>query len=386
LILISIVVSQFIKPHYFYAMNSVEPFSFIITFLLGGVIVVGTFIILVVLKSTLLKKSRYFLVLSLLGLIQHLCTYLLFTTQLIKQWPHLLGVGYSLLFIVGPCFYFFIKSYGQNTFRLKKIDYLHFVPFLILLGFYFPRYFDSAKEKLSTITYYYEILPNGNVVFWDWFQVSLHLFLLLGYSLAALLYLHKNDKKNSLLLKRFCWLLVLLAIMEILLQTGFLFTGASAITSEIILSGLMSVTILLLGYWIVDIKQILPVLEGGKYKTSPLSEKQSQHIQQQITVFFDAKEPYLNPNLKIADLSKSLNVPSHHISQVLSERMQTNFYEVVNLHRVQKAKKLLCSKMLQKLSIQAIGQECGFSSKSSFYRSFKRATDMTPAQFVSQKA
>ncbi len=363
-------------------MNSIESFAFIVTFLLGGVILVGCFIILVVLKSTSLKQSRFFLALAIFGLIQHLFTYLLFTTQLIKQWPHLLGVGYPLLFLVGSCFYLFIKSYGNASFRLQKVDLIHILPFLIMLILFFPRYLGSIEEKQAVIQYYYDILPNGAVAFSDWFQASLHLVVLFVYAIAALFLIYKRDTKNSILLKRFAILLILLAVVELILQTGFLLTGASAITTEIILSGLMAITILLLGYWIVDIKQVLPVLEGKKYKTSPLSETRSKEIKQQIQSFFDEEQRYLDPNLKIADLSKIISVPSHHISQVLNEKMNSNFYEILNQHRVAKAKEMLQSGALQKISVQAVGEECGFSSKTSFYRAFKKVTSMTPLQYI----
>lgn len=363
-------------------MNSIESFAFIITFLLGGVILIGCFIILVVLKSTSLGQSRFFLAIALFGLIQHLFTYLLFTTQLIKQWPHMLGVGFPLLFLVGPSFYLFIKSYGESSFRLKKIDVLHVLPFVTMLMLLIPRYLEGTEEKMVTIQYYYDVLPDGAVAFSDWLQASLHLVILFTYGIIALSIVYKKDKKNSILLKRFGILLVLLALTELMLQTGFLLTGASAITTEIILSGLMSITILLLGYWIVDIKQILPVLEGKKYKTSPLSETRSQEIQEQIQVFFEDEKSYIIPDLKIADVSKTINIPSHHISQVLSEKMNSNFYEIVNRHRIEKAKEMLQSGALEKLSIQAIGEECGFSSKTSFYRAFKKVTLMTPTEYI----
>ncbi len=363
-------------------MNSIESFAFVITFLLGGVILIGCFIILVVLKSTSLKQSRFFLAIALFGLIQHLFTYLLFTTQLIKQWPHLLGIGFPLLFAVGPCFYLFVKSYGDISFQLKWVDSIHAIPFIAMVLLFVPRYMGSVEEKQKMIQYYYDVLPTGPVAFSDWLQASLHLVLLFIYGMVAFYFIYLRDKKNSVLLKRFSMLLIFLALAELLLQTGFLLTGTSAITTEIILSGLMSITILLLGYWIVDIKQILPVLEGKKYKTSPLSETRSQAIEEQIHLFFENEEWCTTPDLKIADLSKAINIPSHHISQVLSEKMNSNFYEIVNHHRIGKAKKMLRSGALQRISVQAIGEECGFSSKTSFYRAFKKNTSMTPIQYV----
>ncbi|WP_299211538.1 helix-turn-helix domain-containing protein [uncultured Aquimarina sp.] len=363
-------------------MNSIESFAFVITFLLGGVILIGCFIMLIILKSTLLKLSRFFLALTLFGLVQHLVTYLLFTTQLIKQWPHAFGVGYPFLLLVGPSFYLFIRSYGEAEFKLQWLDVLHILPFVGMVSMFIPRYFGSTEAKLELINYYYEVLPNGIVSFSVWFQNSLHLLLLLVYAVVSFLYVYRKDKKNSILLKRFSILLATLAILELLIQTGFLLSGAPAITAEIVLSSLMSITVLLLGYWIVDIKQVLPILEGGKYKTSPLSETRSNEIQKQIEMYFAEQESYLNPNLKIGDLAKDLGIPSHHISQVLSEQMNLNFYELINSHRITKAKEMLRSGALNKLSVQAIGEECGFSSKTSFYRAFKKMTRMTPTEFL----
>ncbi|MDH7447132.1 helix-turn-helix domain-containing protein [Aquimarina sp. 2201CG14-23] len=366
-------------------MNSIESFAFVITFVLGGVILIGCFIIMIILKSTALKQSRVFLALTLVGLLQHLVTYLLFTTQLIKQWPHAFGIGYPLLFLVGPFFYMFVRSYGNTEFRLQKLDLLHILPFIIMLSLFFPRYFEDTEAKLALINYYYDILPNGGVSFSIWFQNSLHLLLLLGYAIASFFYVYQKDKKNSVLLKRFSVLLGGLSFIELLLQTGFLLSGASAITAEIVLSGLMSITILLLGYWIVDIKQILPILENEKYKTSPLSVSRSIEIQKRIETYFVEETSYLYPNLKISDVSKAIDVPSHHISQVLSEKMNLNFYELVNGHRITKAKEMLRSGALDKLSVQAIGEECGFSSKTSFYRAFKKHTNMTPTAFLQEE-
>ncbi|NER14426.1 helix-turn-helix domain-containing protein [Leptobacterium flavescens] len=366
-------------------MNSIESFSFIVTFFLGGIILIGIFILSVVLRSSGLGFSRYFLAFIIFGLIQHLFTYLLFTTELIKQWPHLFGLGYPLLFLVGPAFYFFVRSYGDSSFRFKPVYLIHILPFLIMFVFYLPLHFQGIEEKQKLIDYYYNILPQGGVSFTDWFLASLYMLLLFAYAVGSFVYLHRKDKKNSILLKRISLLLILLAFLDLLLQTGFLLSGASAITSEIVLSGVLSISILLLGYWIVDIKQVLPLGDKNKYRTSPLSDEQSRQIQKRIRNAIEGEELYLNPNLKIGDLAKAIETPSHHISQVLNHSMQAGFYDIINKYRVDRARELLCSATLEKLSIQAIGEECGFNNKASFYRAFKKHTQMTPSEYISKK-
>ncbi len=169
------------------------------------------------------------------------------------------------------------------------------------------------------------------------------------------------------------------------LQTGFIVQGTSAIISEIVLASLLAITILLLGYWVVDIRALAP-LAKGKYETSPLTQKESTTIQQNLVDKINEEQLYLNPKLKINDIARAIHTPSHHISQVLNRNMHTNFYDFINEYRIIEAKKMLLNGALKKLSIQAIGLECGFNNKTSFYRAFKKFTGKTPSEVIKEKA
>ncbi len=362
-------------------MNSVEPISFILTFLLGGTVVLGLFIILLLLRSDL-GLAKWLISLSLFALLLHLLTFLLFTTELIKAWPHLLGVGTPVLFLTGPACYFFIRSYAEPKFQFRPFHLVHMIPFLaILINQIQTVYLKGLSAKQEIINYYYELIPQGNLSWFEWLYFNLYVLLILFYVIAALNYIYKKDPYNAVLMKRFCWLFLALSLVYLVLQSGFLITGASLITSEIILSGLLAVVVLLMGYWIVDIRHILPPTRN-KYQTSPLSQEQTSGIKQGLIKAMEADELYLNPRLKISNLAQALQVPSHHISQVMSNDMNTNFYQLVNHYRVEFSKDLLKSERLQQVSIQAIGLECGFSNKTSFYRAFKKHTGMTPTEFV----
>ena len=81
-------------------------------------------------------------------------------------------------------------------------------------------------------------------------------------------------------------------------------------------------------------------------------------------------------------MADALQVPSHHLSQVLNDQMNTNFYQLINQYRIEKSKKMLQTDRIHQVSIQGIGYDCGFSNKTSFYRAFKKFTGMTPAEFA----
>ena len=58
-----------------------------------------------------------------------------------------------------------------------------------------------------------------------------------------------------------------------------------------------------------------------------------------------------------------------------------NFYGFINKFRVEKSKKLLADKELDKYSIIGIAFESGFNSKTSFNTTFKKLTGQTPSEF-----
>jgi AraC-like DNA-binding protein len=78
-------------------------------------------------------------------------------------------------------------------------------------------------------------------------------------------------------------------------------------------------------------------------------------------------------------LSNALGIPKYLLTEVLNVAMGKNFFRLVNEYRVEAVKKMLMKK--KEYSIEAIGYECGFNSKSSFFTVFKNITGLTPLQY-----
>ena len=361
--------------------GNTELVSLLLTLLLGGTMMLGLMITLLLLKSDL-GLSKWLLAVTLVALVTHLLTFLLFITQVINQWPHLLGITYPIIFLTGPAFYFFIRTYAEPAFRFKIGHLVHLLPATLIFGLMIPTYLAPISEKLALIRYYYELAPTENLSAFEWLYLNLYVVVILVYVIAALRYVYRQHPNNAKLLKKFCWLFLALSVLYLVLQSGFILSGASLITSEIILSALMALVILTLGYWILDIRQLFPKSAKGKYRTSPLSQEAAIAIEQALNKAMNQQEVYLNPRLRISDMAQLLQVPSHHLSQVLNDRMNTNFYQLVNRYRIERCKQILNSDRIQQVSIQGIGFDCGFSNKTSFYRAFKKQTGMTPAQYL----
>lgn len=107
----------------------------------------------------------------------------------------------------------------------------------------------------------------------------------------------------------------------------------------------------------------------------------SDVIFQKIESHFDISKTYLNVNYCLTDLSKELSVTEATISKALSNAGHKGFIEYLNKKRIETAKEILKDTTYHNYTMVAIGFECGFSSKSSFYREFAKQTKTTPTLF-----
>ncbi len=87
---------------------------------------------------------------------------------------------------------------------------------------------------------------------------------------------------------------------------------------------------------------------------------------------------YKDSKLSLGKLSAQLQISTHHLSQIINQQTQGNYFDLINQYRIQDAKELLLE---GEMSVIDIAYEVGYNSKSSFYTEFKRRTEMTPHKF-----
>ena len=94
------------------------------------------------------------------------------------------------------------------------------------------------------------------------------------------------------------------------------------------------------------------------------------------------KKPYTNPNLKIADLAASIGTSSHTLSYLFNQYLNRNYYDYINDYRIAEFKRLVEKDEYAKYTLSALAELCGFSSRASFFRYFKKATNITPNEYI----
>ena len=120
-----------------------------------------------------------------------------------------------------------------------------------------------------------------------------------------------------------------------------------------------------------------------KYTKSSLDEKQKREVLTALETIMKDEAYYLNNRANLPDLSKKIGWASHHVSQVINEKLDKSFFEWIAEQRIQKACQLLKSPENSRIIIEDLAERVGYNSKSSFNKAFKRYTNQTPSQFRS---
>ena len=121
-----------------------------------------------------------------------------------------------------------------------------------------------------------------------------------------------------------------------------------------------------------------------KYGKSSLSEEVEVAILQKLTRLMDEQKPYLQRDVSLTKLAGLLNTSPHHLSQLLNDRLDQNFFDLLATYRVRAAQQLLSDPATAHLKIDEIAGRVGYNSTSAFHTAFKRLTNQTPAQFRDQ--
>lgn len=93
---------------------------------------------------------------------------------------------------------------------------------------------------------------------------------------------------------------------------------------------------------------------------------------------------YLDPLLSMETVASDLGMSKSYFSKLINSYSNYNFSDFINSLRVEQAKKFLSDGEFSQYTIVAIGLECGFNSKSTFYSAFKKFTSETPTTYREQ--
>ncbi len=132
-----------------------------------------------------------------------------------------------------------------------------------------------------------------------------------------------------------------------------------------------------------------PVFDADVAKHKSVSENEIdiksdffEKLKKQLAEVMIDERLFLDDSLTIHSLASELNTNSKYLSQLINTGFNKSFVVYVNEFRVEEAKLLLLNDLNKNLTIEAIGYEAGFKSKSAFNSAFKKYAGETPSSFI----
>lgn len=335
----------------------------------------------------------------------HLFGYYCFKTGLIYSYPLIIWFNFPLPYLHGPLLFLYTLALTSPTpLSLRKVS-AHFILPVFVLCLYAPFLTYSHQQKIDIIHSNGKGFETQALITSILLNISGVLYI---YITHRLLFRHKKrildqfsyqEKINLNWLRFLFYGMGLMWVLIIIIGNDDLIFSASA------------VFVVLIGYFGIkqvgiftnqtneisenDLKEeVVPTEEAvddttiqlkRKYAKSGLNEESAKELHLRLTHLMVLEKLFTEPELTLVDLSGRLGVHSNYLSQVINEMEGVNFYDYINLLRVEEFKRLALVPENQKYTLLALAFECGFNSKSAFNRCFKKATDISPSEYVKQR-
>lgn len=333
----------------------------------------------------------------------------LHASGIILHYPHLIYSNEPFTVLRGVLLFMYVRNSYYGKIIYWKTDILFLIPFVLYVIYYFDFYVLSVDHKVNE---YQVFVKEGIAMVENLLEWIFEILVTIPFIIAAVVLLKKTEIKvkkefsditsfNYVLARNLLLGVVVVYLFEIativLCYFGFEYGELCNVISYCI----AAILLYLLGYDalirehnLIFLKQSASnevksnfeiedqvVYVQEKYKKNNLSTNQIELIGRKLIQAMEVDKLYRNPDIRLTILAEALGENSNNVSQVINQLFQQNFYDFINTYRIQDAKEKLKSPLNNHLTIEAIGQEVGFKSKSTFYTSFKKYTSVTPVDF-----
>lgn len=390
--------------------------------------VIGIFLSVILLYFNVRKNEAviylglFFFLISLYSLIQYV---VLYSKSVVLVGVFFINVGF-VTYLVGPMLYWYVRSVLTDDARLKRRDFLHFIPALIFLIVIFPYLLAPWQEKLVFAN---RIVNNAN----NLWMLNNELFprilpayivflsrplLLLVYTIASLrLYIRflRHSRKfrvvstQGFMIK---WLTILFLFLFILLLShiGLIlkvkYEGSILIfyTHSFlqVLSGIGLIGLLIAPFLFPGVLYGIPyipvhvahnermneeVIEYREHTNKPETTYEQvylEQIQQNLERCMKEQLPFLKPDCNLPCLAKLLGIPAHHLLYYFKSVQQQTYNEYRNQKRVDYAKQLISEGKCSQFTLEAIGGMSGFTSRNTFFINFKKQEGVSPGDYAAR--
>jgi AraC-like DNA-binding protein len=320
----------------------------------------------------------------------------------------------------GPLLFLYVKSITNFHFRLSKRDLVHFLPGILYLVW---RTIMVVVDRLVLKQYYlmngdndpdfdswYSWLQNISIIAYLYISLRYYLqykrFTVFEFSFADSVAL--NWLRNFLIA---FGLLTVLPILELILSqfqffqslnyrgSWFTFLAFALVVYYIAINGFSASHIPLrrlafrpevLLQYLSPLQLPAPVtaIEDALFEIVPDKEipgtGAESKLKERLLQYFEKEKPYLDAEITLSALAKKMGTNASVLSKVINTGTSQNFNDFINGYRIKEVVEKLKAGEQKKQTLLGIAYDCGFNSKATFNRAFKKATQQSPKDYAAR--
>lgn len=351
------------------------------------------------------SASDYWLALLLALLCLGNVSYFIGFAGVYDAYPNLSFFPFDNPFAVGAVIYLYVQTLTNSEKKFAPGNFLLFIPALVYYAYQFliflqplgfKNWFDDAVHVpfvmpaltilviISNATFMYlSIKHYRQYRFWlnanfsdtekikfDWLRNFLYLFA------AALLCSAIFDVTNSFFVhlsyKQYFWWHVVAALLTYYLAiAGYLRSEPIKVAFTPVSSQEKP----------AFAPEDAPEIENKK---ALLNDNELKAWKDKLQRLMTKSKPHLDPQITLSDMSKALGVSANVLSFVINVGFEKNFNDFINEHRVAEVKTKLSNGSAENMTLLGIAFACGFNSKATFNRAFRKFTGLTPKEYQDQ--
>lgn len=372
----------------------------IYTTLLNIAIFEGMILGLVILRSSLFNSnSNKYLAYLLFALSFVLLNYVFEIEGTFTTYPFLRFIDdIEWVFLLPVFMFLFIINRIDDTVKNRQKHYLYYIPFVY-------SSIVSITYDLSNVAELYKI-PDSSIFLLNIFRLIQLLFAVVLipflplYSYFMIRHLKDPQEKK--------WVIILLTIIYLLLFV-WLTTYMTGVFWGLDISSTMSVLALcatFVMHWTAYIGIYKYKLAKNKVaiynflnnepaisltnlqiveSNTPQEYKESITADnlyfQKLELLCKDQHIYTDSTLNREKVAEKLGISAGYVSQIVNTITGDNFAHYINNYRVEAVKEMISNPEYENYNLLTMGLEAGFTSKTTFYNSFKKVTGQTPNEY-----